>query len=152
MTAVSKGLAADSYIETAEGPIRLADAPGKGFAVLTRLPDGQLGFRQYLKLEAHEDVPLVRVSFDSGHAVLAGRGHIFYRHGMEGVAAEALQPGDRLETAYHYPPGYSPPGHEIQHPGITVRAVEAAGQGRILTGTVRDTHALFLTAGVLCAE
>jgi hypothetical protein len=33
-----------------------------------------------------------------------------------------------------------------------VKAVEPAGTGQVLTGTVRDTHALFLTAGVLCGE
>ena len=28
----------------------------------------------------------------------------------------------------------------------------AAGEGEVMTGTVRDTHALFVTAGVLCGE
>jgi hypothetical protein len=35
---------------------------------------------------------------------------------------------------------------------IAVRAVEAAGEGPVLFGTVRDAHQLFLTAGVLVAE
>jgi hypothetical protein len=26
------------------------------------------------------------------------------------------------------------------------------GDGEVMTGTVRDTHALFVTAGVLCGE
>jgi hypothetical protein len=30
--------------------------------------------------------------------------------------------------------------------------VDAAGDGEVMTGTVRDTHALFVTAGVLCGE
>jgi len=35
---------------------------------------------------------------------------------------------------------------------LAVRAVESAGEGPVLFGTVRDTHTMFLTAGVLVAE
>ena len=35
---------------------------------------------------------------------------------------------------------------------MTVVRVEPAGDGEVMTGTVRDTHALFVTAGVLCGE
>jgi hypothetical protein len=149
-----RGLAADCTIETAEGPVPISEAPGKGFAVLTRLASGQLGFRQYLKLAAREGVPLVRLVLDSGHAVVAATGHPFYRQGGGPVAAAALGPGDLLETAFQYPDGYVPPDATGMRPhrAIAVARVEPAGTGRVFTGTVRDTHALFLTAGVLCAE
>ena len=50
--------------------------------------------------------------------------------------------------------GYSPPDADARPfgPAIAVTAVEPAGEGQVLTGTVRDTHTLFLTAGVLCGE
>jgi hypothetical protein len=147
-------LAGSCMIETAEGPVAMADTPGKGFAVLTRLPSGQLGFRQLLKVMSRDAVPLVRVILDTGHVALTARGHVFYRRGMEPVPAERLAPGDLLETAFGYPPGYVPPDAVRTDfgPAIGVRAVEAAGEGQVWAGTVRDTHALFLTAGVLCAE
>jgi len=71
-------------------------------------------------------------------------------------ASEASQawPGDPLETAFRYPDGYLPAG-VTKAPnawGISVTAVEPAGEGPVMTGTVRDTHALFVTAGVLCGE
>ena len=141
-------------IETAEGPVAMADTPGKGYAVLTRLPAGGLGFRQLMKVVSRESVPLVRVVLDSGHVALTAHRHPFYRRGMEPVPAEQLVPGDLLETAFHYPAGYVPPDAARTDFGtaIAVRAVEPAGEGQVWTGTVRDTHALFLTAGVLCAE
>jgi hypothetical protein len=73
---------------------------------------------------------------------------------MEPVPAQALRPGDLLETAYRYPDGYLPPDATapLRGPSIAVRATEAAGEGPVMTGTVRDTHALFLTAGILCGE
>lgn len=140
-------------VESAEGPVPMSETPGKGFAVLTRLPTGQLGFRQLIKVTAAGPVPLVRVVLDSGHAAVAARGHIFYRRGMEPVPAEQLAPGDLLETAFTYPDGYVPPDAELPvRPAIAVRAVEPAGDGQVWNGTVRDTHTLFLTAGVLCSE
>jgi len=152
--ATARGLSPDCMIETAEGPVRMADTPGKGFAVMTRLQPTQLGFRQLIKVETAEVVPLVRVVLETGHAAVTARGHRFYRRGMEAVAAEALAPGDLLETAFHYPEGYWPPDPANPTPRIhvAVRAVESAGEGPVLYGTVRDTHTMFLTAGVLVAE
>ena len=154
MTAsLPRGLAGDSMIETAEGPVAIAETPGKGFAVLTRLPSGQLGFRQLIKVAEAGPVDLVRVVLDNGHAVVVARGHVFFRHGMEPVAAAALARGDRLETAFHYREGYVPPDAVTPvNPAVAVQAVEPAGQGQVFAGTIRGTHVLYLTAGVLCAE
>jgi len=148
-----RGIAHDCCVETAEGPVPMAETPGKGFAVLTRLASGTLGFRQLLKVTTHGSVPLVRIVLDSGHAVCVARGHPIFRCAAGPVAAEALRPGDLLETAFVYPGGYTPDVPNGR-PGsaVGVRAVEPAGEGTVLTGTVRDTHALFLTAGVLCGE
>jgi hypothetical protein len=149
-----RGLATACLVETAEGPVAMAETPNKGFAVLTRLPSGQLGFRQLIKLVSRDAAPLVRISLDSGHHVVVASGHPFFRRGMETVAAADLRPGDALETAFQYPQGYLPTGVQVAPNawGISVRAVEPAGEGPVMTGTVRDTHALFLTAGVLCGE
>jgi hypothetical protein len=152
-TSLGRGLAGDCMIETAEGPVAMAETPGKGFAVLTRLPSGQLGFRQLIKVVAAGPVPLVRVVLDDGHVAVTAAGQIFYRLGMEPVPAGRLVSGDRLETAFKYPEGYVPP--DPARPvatSIAIRAVEPAGEGQVWSGTVRDTHTLFLTAGVLCAE
>ena len=152
--ATARGLSPDCMIETAEGPVRMADTPGKGFAVMTRLQPTQLGFRQLIKVETAEVVPLVRVVLETGHSAVTARGHRFYRRGMEAVAAGDLAPGDLLETAFHYPEGYWPPDPASPTPRIhiAVRSVESAGEGPVLFGTVRDTHTMFLTAGVLVAE
>lgn len=149
-----RGLSTACLVETAEGPVAMADTPNKGFAVLTRLPGGALGFRQLIKVTSRESAPLVRVVLDSGHAVVVAAGHPFFRRGMEAVAAADLRPGDRLETAFQYPDGYLPPDvAAAPHAwGVAVRAVEPAGEGPVMTGTVRDTHTLFLTAGILCGE
>lgn len=148
-----RGFAVDCWIETAEGPVIMHETPGKGFAAMTRFPDGRLGFRQLMKVITTGPVPLVRVVLDSGHAFVVARRHPIFRRGMEPVAAEDLVGGDLLETAFHYPAEYLPqaPGQPAAN-AVAVRAVEPAGEGQVMTGTIRDTHAVFVTAGVLCGE
>lgn len=150
----ARGLTPDCLVETAEGPVEMSDTPKKGYAVLTRLPSGTLGFRQLIKVERSGPVPLVRVTLDSGHAVVSAAGHPFVRANGERVAASLLRAGDLLETAYHYPAGYTPPdvAGEIAATHVAVVSVEPAGEGETMTGTVRDTHVMFLTAGVMCGE
>jgi intein/homing endonuclease len=99
-------------------------------------------------------VPLVRVVLASGHHVECAHGHLFFRPDMVPVAAEDLAPGDLLQTAYRYPEGYVPPDLPPDTPGghVAVLRVEPAGHGTVMRGTVRDTHVLYLTAGVLCGE
>lgn len=141
-------------VETAEGPVAMHETPKRGFAVMTRMDDGSIGFRQLIRLEEAAEVPLVRVRFDNGHAVVVGRDHPFYLVGMTEAPASALQPDDALETAFRYPDDYRPTGMDDVPAawGIKVAAVEDAGVGAVMFGTVRDTHRMFLTAGVLCAE
>jgi hypothetical protein len=149
-----RGIAGNCMIETAEGPVAMSETPNKGFAVLTRMPGGELGFRQLIKVvPSTSPVPLVRVVLESGHVALTAQGHIFYRKGMQPVPAAQLAPGDQLETTFHYREGYVPPDAERPvYTTVPVRSVEPAGEGQVWSGTVRDTHALFLTAGVLCSE
>jgi hypothetical protein len=150
-----RGLAPACMVETAEGPVAMHETPKKGFAVLTLLDAGSLGFRQLLKVEQADDVPLVRVVLDNGHTAVVARAQTFFRQGGGGgVAAAALVPGDALETAFRYPNGYQPPTGTASPSaaGVHVVRVEPAGRGTVMFGTVRDTHRLFLTAGVLCGE
>jgi hypothetical protein len=149
-----RGLATSCMVETAEGPVSMHETPKKGFAVLTRFDHGGLGFRQLLKVEQRDGVPLVRVVLDNGHSVTVARGHPFYRRGLEAVAASSLSPGDALETAFQYPEGYRAPTADAAPCawGVHVVRVEPAGEGRVMFGSVRDTHRMFLTAGVLCGE
>lgn len=148
-----RGLAPDTMIETAEGPVALADTPNKGFAVMTRLGE-QLGFRQLIKLATVSGVERVRLTLSTGHRIVAAAEHPFFRAGMVAVPARSLVAGDVLESAFRYRAGYLPPdlpGFQPT-PGVSVVAIEPAGPGDVMTGVVRDAHALFLTAGILCGE
>src|SRR3989442_12207180 len=106
---LARGLAGDCMIESAEGPVAMRDTPNKGFAVLTRLPSGQLGFRQLIKVVESGPVPLVRVVLDSGHTAVVARDHVFYRVGLEPGPAARPRPGAPPETAFPSPGDHPPP-------------------------------------------
>jgi len=153
-TGDARGLAETCLVETAEGPVVMSGTPKKGFAVMTRMPNGELGFRQLIRVERREGVPLVRVRLDNGHRFVVARDHPVYRAGMQPAPAEELAAGDALESAFRYPDGYLL-GETDEVPagwGIHVVGIEPAGDGTVMFGTVRDTHQLFVTAGVLCGE
>lgn len=150
----ARGLAISCMVETAEGPVPMHETPKKGFAVLTRFDHGGLGFRQLLRVEQRDGVALVRVVLDNGHSVVVAPGHPFYRRGLDAVPAASLAPGDVLETAFQYPEGYRVSTADAAPSawGVHVVRVEPAGEGSVMSGSVRDTHRMFLTAGVLCGE
>jgi hypothetical protein len=149
-----RGLATSCMVETAEGPVPMHETPKKGFAVLTRFDHGGLGFRQLVRVEQRDGVALLRVVLDNGHSVVVARDHPFYRRGLEAVPASGLAPGDALETAFQYPEGYHAPTADAAPSawGVHVVRIEPAGEGSVMSGSVHDTHRMFLTAGVLCGE
>src|SRR5262249_46647074 len=120
-----RGLPGDCFVETAEGPVAMAETPNKGFAVLTRLPSGLLGFRQLLKVVPSAPLPLLRVALASGHAFVLAAGHLVSRRGMAPVPAARLAVGDRLETAFSYPAEYAPPDRDPRAPFFDAISVHA---------------------------
>jgi hypothetical protein len=149
------GLSGDSLVETVDGPMAIAKLAGKSMPVLTRLPSGQVGFRLMSEVACSTPgVPVVRVTFDNGQAVVVEPAHVFYRKGMEPCAAKALAPGDLLETSFHFPEGYvlerMDGTTEPSAGAVRVAAIEDAGTADVFTAKVNETAAYFTTAGVLC--
>jgi len=130
----------------------MRDTPNKGFAVLTRLPSGQLGFRQLIKVVESGPVPLVRVVLDSGHTAVVARDHVFYRVGLEPVPAARLRPAISSRPLSATGRLHAARRDDARPPNDRGARDRAGGRGAGVGRHVRDTHALFLTAGVLCAE
>jgi len=148
-------LAGDSFIESVEGPVAIATLAGKPMPVLTRLPNGQIGFRLMTKIACTAaGVPVVRVSFDNGQSVVVDHGHVFYAPGMVERAVVSLVAGDVLATSFHFPAGYvyrrEDGTAETSVGGVRVVTIEEAGAADVFSGNVNETHCYFVTAGVLC--
>jgi hypothetical protein len=144
-------------IETVDGPLAIASLVGKSMPVLTRLPTRQIGFRLMTKIACTATgVDVVRVTFENGHSAVVDREHVFYApDGVERRAA-TLEAGELLDTSFHFPTGYvyrrMDGTTETSAGGLHVTAIEPSGTADVFSGAVNETHAYFLTAGVLCRE
>jgi hypothetical protein len=150
-------LTADGLIETVDGPIAIATLVGKSMPVLTRLPNGRVGFRLMTKVACTATgVAIVRVTFENGHAITVDTGHVFYAPNKVERPVTELEPGEMLDTSFHFPVGYeyrrAAGSTAISDGGTHVTAIEPAGNADVFGGIVNETHSYFLTAGVLCKE
>ena len=148
-------LTGDSLIETVDGPVAIGGLVGKSITVMTRLPNGQVGFRLFSKIAITATaVPVLRVVFDNGQSLVVDQGHVFYGRGMVERSVTELQPGEALDSSFHFPAGYvfqnMDGTTQVSAGSVCVAAVEAAGDADVFGGIVNETGSYFVTAGVLC--
>lgn len=148
-------LTGDSLIETVDGPVAIGGLVGKSITVMTRLPNGRLGFRLFQKIAvAATAVPVLRVTFDNGQSVGVDHGHVFYGRDGGERPVSSLGPGDLLDSSAYYPEGYvfrrKDGTTQVSAGAVAVAAVEPAGVADVFGGIVNETGSYFLTAGVRC--
>jgi len=148
-------LTGESLIETVDGPVAIGGLVGKSITVMTRLPNGRIGFRLLTKIAVTATaVPVLRVTFDNGQFVVVDHGHVFYdRDGIERPVV-TLAPGDLLDSSAHFPEGYvfrrMDGSTQVSAGAVAVARVETAGEADVYGGIVNETGRYFVTAGVLC--
>ncbi|MCC6766907.1 MAG: hypothetical protein IT293_19800 [Deltaproteobacteria bacterium] len=148
-------LTGESLIETVDGPVAIGGLVGKSITVMTRLPNGRIGFRLFSKIAvAATAVPILRVTFDNDQSVEVDHGHVFYaRDGVERPVG-SLAPGDLLDSSAYYPQGYvflrKDGTTQVSAGAVAVATIESAGVADVFGGIVNETGSYFLTAGVRC--
>jgi hypothetical protein len=150
-------LTAESLIETVDGPLAIASLVGKSMPVLTRLPSGQIGFRLMTKIACTANaVAVMRVTFENDQSVTVDTDHVFYAPNKVERPVSSLEPGELLDTSFHFPTGYEYRRQDgspaVSAGGVHVTTVEPAGTADVFGGIVNETHCYFVTAGVLCKE
>jgi hypothetical protein len=149
-------LAVDTKVETPEGALTIKGISGKAVAVFTREPDGRIRFRMTLNSrKVAEQQPVLRITLENGQSFRVGRDQVVFKKGMVECRADALQSGDELVPAFHYPEGYEfrddvAGARRVSSQSLQVRSVEDAGTADLYTLGVRDTGCFFVSAGVLC--
>lgn len=148
-------LSGESLIETVDGPVAIGGLVGKSITVMTRLPNGRVGFRLFSKIAVTAAaVPVLRVVFDNGQSVVVDEGHVFYAAGLIERPVRMLAPGELLDSSAHYPAGYVyrrlDGSTEVSAGAVAVASVEPAGTADVFGGIVNETGRYFVTAGVLC--
>lgn len=146
-------LTGDALLEAIDGPAKVGALEGKSMPILTRLPDGRLGFRIMGKFaKSPGAVAVLRVTFENGQSVRVGPEQVFFKKGMVEAPASALAPGDAVEPAWDYRDGYAPPDLSDRRPAdgtLRVAAVAADGEAEVFSAPIRETGRFFLTCGAL---
>ena len=148
-------LTGESLIETVDGPVAIGGLVGKSITVMTRFPEGRIGFRLFSKIAVTASgVSVVRVTFDNGQSIVVDEGHVFYAEGRVERPVTALAAGDLLDSNAHFPKGYvfrrMDGCTEVSAGAVAVVSVEPAGVADVYGGVVNETGAYFVSAGVLC--
>jgi hypothetical protein len=150
---MTTSLTAETLVEAIDGPTKVGTLEGKSMPILTRLPNGKLGFRimgKFVKGPAAS--PVVRVAFENGQSVRVGRDQLFFRNDMAEVAAGELRPGDALVPSWDYRDGYAPPDLPEQRPAdgaLRVVSITPEGEAETFSAPIRETGRFFLTCGVM---
>ncbi|MDG2308149.1 MAG: hypothetical protein P8R42_26530 [Candidatus Binatia bacterium] len=150
-------LAADSLVETIDGPVEIVKLVGKVMPVLTRFGDGNLGFRMMTQIrELHADADLIRLTNADGQVLRVGLDHVFVRANGDEARAAELAEGDELASGWSYPAGYEVPDAE-EYAGdvrgktwsnsVVVRSVDKGERGPLYGATVKETKSYYLTFG-----
>jgi len=147
-------VAADTKLETPEGPMTVAALARTPASVFTRTADGKIRFamlREVRKLG--EQQPVLRVRLASGLAFRVAASQLLFKRGAGPCAARDLRPGDELDLGFSYPPGYSYRGDDgseiVATGGVAVAAVEEAGQADVYGFAVNGADCFLFSAGVL---
>ena len=153
-------LAGDALVETIDGPVEIVKLVGKVMPVMTRMPDGTIGFRMLREVrEVEADADLLALRNADGQIVRVGLEQVFVGADGREVRARELRPGDRLRTGWTYPDGYVPPDAGEYAPRlrsqpwvgvVEISASASAGRAPVFGFSVNQTKCCYLTFGALC--
>jgi hypothetical protein len=147
-------VAADTKLETPEGPLTMRTIAKTPCSVLTRTDDGKTRFHMIVRpVQLEAPRPVVRVQLDNGLALRVGADQMLFQDGMREVRAGDLKAGDQLVSVFAFPEGYSyraDDGAERTSRGtVTVESVSAAGEAEVFCFQVNVTGRFAFSAGVL---
>lgn len=147
-------VAADTKLETPEGPLTVKTVGASPTAVMTRSDTEGVRFAMTTDVrKIAEAQPVLRIALDNGRALRVGAAQRLLGPDRTPVAAGALRPGDELLSAFAFPAGYeyqTDDGQTVRSNGtVRVAAVEPAGEADLYTLTVARTGCFVFSAGVI---
>lgn len=147
-------VAADTKLETPEGPLTVKTVGASPTAVMTRTGDGATRFAMTTDVGVTAQAePVLRITLDNGRALRVGADQMLL--GPDGSERRAgdLQPGDAVLSAFAFPIGYTyrhDNGEELVSDGcVRVATIENGGAADLYSLAVRLTGCFVFSAGVI---
>jgi hypothetical protein len=147
-------IAADTKLETPEGPLTVKTVGISPTAVMTRTDDGAIRFAMTTDVRKVADgQPVLRIVLENGRALRVGPEQIFLGHDLQQLRAADLRPGNELLNAFAFPAGYeyrTDDGQTRTSNGtVKVATIEPAGEVDLYSLRVTRTGCFVFSAGVI---
>jgi hypothetical protein len=151
---MSCAIAADTKLETPEGPLTVKTVAASPTSVMTRTDDGQVRFAMTTAVrKLAEAQPVVRIALDNGRALRVGAEQTLLAADGQETRAGTLRVGDELLNAFAFPVGYeyrTDDGQTRTSTGaVAVVAVEPAGAADLYSLQVPRTGRFVFSSGVV---
>jgi hypothetical protein len=144
---MSCAVAADTKVETPEGPLPIRSLANTPTAVMTRTDDGQIRFAMVGGMEKAGPEPVIRITLDNGLTFRVGHEQTLLCRGMQEKRAADVAAGDELEAAFAY---RTDDGRDAASTAaLAVRQVEPGGEAEVYRFRVNRTGRFVLSCGVL---
>ncbi len=147
-------VAADTKLETPEGPLTMRTVATTPCSVMTRTDAGPTRFHMTKAAnKIAEAQPVLRIALANGRSFRVGAAQVLLKGGGGEVRAGDLQVGDELACVFDFPVGYryrTDDGREVTARGtVVVAAVGPAGEADLYSFRVNQTGRFVFSAGVL---
>ena len=147
-------IAADTKLETPEGPLTVKTVGASPTSVMTPTDAGPVRFAMTVEVrKVAEAQPVLRIALDNGRAFRVGAEQILLAQGMREVRAGDLRVGDALASAFAFPVDYqftTDAGEPRTSQGtVGVAAVEAGGEADLYSLKVPRTGRFVFSCGAL---
>lgn len=154
MTNFTAAVAADTKLETPEGPLTIKTVGASPTSVMTRNDDGSIRFAMSTEVRrVAEAQPVLRIALENGRALRVGPEQILLKEGMQEARAADLRAGDELLNAFAFPPGYEYKTDDGQtrtsNGTVKVTSVEPGGEADLYSLKVVRTGRVVFSSGVI---
>jgi hypothetical protein len=100
-------IAADTKLETPEGPLTIKTVGASPTSVMTMLDDKTIRFAMSTDVRKVADAqPVLRITLENGRALRVAPEQILLKHGFVEARAGDVRAGDELLNAFAFPEGY----------------------------------------------
>jgi hypothetical protein len=147
-------IAADTKLETPEGPLTVKTVGASPTSVMTRTDEGTVRFA--MTTDVHrvgEAQPVLRITLENGRALRVGPEQVLLTHELREVSARELRVGDELLNAFSFPVGYEYRTDDDQvrasNGAVKVARIEPAGDADLYSLKVARTGRFVFSSGVI---
>ncbi|MDX2168524.1 MAG: hypothetical protein SF182_15725 [Deltaproteobacteria bacterium] len=150
-------VAADTKLETPEGPLTVKSVGNSPTPVMTRGDDGAVRFAMTSEVRVVAAAqPVLRIALANGRALRVGADQLLL--GVDGTACRAgdLRAGDALFDAFGFPVGYTYLTDDgqarVSDGGVAIAAVGPGGEADLYDLRVERAGRFVFSAGVIGLE